>query len=69
MADTNPLTQSCLFSILYLAIHEAVNAIESRYEPYLPRTFPAANASVDAAVAGAAHTTLIALLPGVEGDL
>ena len=63
VADTNPLTESCVFSILHLAIHAAVNAIESRYEPYLPRTSPAANASVDAAIASAAHTTLIALLP------
>ena len=63
VTDTNPLTESCVFSILHLAIHDAVNAIESRYEPYLPRTSPAANASVDAAIASAAHTTLIALLP------
>jgi hypothetical protein len=63
VADTNPLTESCVFSILHLAIHDAVNAIESRYEPYLPRTSPAANASVDAAIGSAAHTTLIALLP------
>ena len=63
-ANTNPLVESCVFSILHVAIHDAVNAIESRYEPYQPRTSPApAAASVEAAIAGAAHATLVALLP------
>ena len=63
-ANTNPLTESCIFAILHVAIHDAVNAVESRYEPYLPRTSPApAGASVEAAIAGAAHDTLVALLP------
>ncbi|MGB7792749.1 MAG: vanadium-dependent haloperoxidase [Terrimicrobiaceae bacterium] len=63
-ANTNPLTESCIFAILHVAIHDAVNAVESRYEPYLPRTSPApAGASVQAAIAGAAHDTLVALLP------
>jgi hypothetical protein len=65
VANTNPLTESCVFAILHVAIHDAVNAVESRYEPYLPRTSPVlpAGASVEAAIAGAAHDTLVALLP------
>src|ERR1700745_245774 len=63
VADTNSLTESCVFPILHVAIHDAVNAIESRYEPYLPRTSPAPGASVDAAIASAAHDALVALLP------
>src|ERR1700746_1626098 len=63
VADTNSLTESCVFSILHVAIHDAVNAVESRYEPYLPRTSPVPGASVEAAIAGAAHDTLVALLP------
>ena len=64
VANTNPLAESCVFAILHVAIHDAVNAVESRYEPYLPRTSPApAGASVEAAIAGAAHDTLVALLP------
>jgi membrane-associated phospholipid phosphatase len=63
-ANTNPLTESCVFAILHVAIHDSVNAVESRYEPYQPRTSPApAGASVEAAIAGAAHATLVALLP------
>jgi hypothetical protein len=63
VADTNPLKESCVFSILHVAINDAVNAVESRYEPYLPSTSPVPGASADAAIASAAHDTLIALLP------
>src|SRR5262245_66679116 len=57
-AKINPLAESRIFAILHAAIHDAVNAIEPRYEPYQPRTSPApAGASVEAAIAGAAHAT------------
>jgi membrane-associated phospholipid phosphatase len=63
-AKINPLAESRIFAILHAAIHDAVNAIEPRYEPYQPRTSPApAGASVEAAIAGAAHAILVALLP------
>ena len=63
-AKTNPLSESCIFAILHVAIHDAVNAVEPHYAPYQPRTFQApAGASVEAAIAGAAHDTLVALLP------
>jgi hypothetical protein len=41
VANTNPLTESRIFAILHVAIHDAVNAVECRYEPYQPRTSPA----------------------------
>jgi hypothetical protein len=60
-AKINPLAESRIFAILHVAIHDAVNAVEPRYEPYQPRTSPApAGASVEAAIAGAAHDTLVA---------
>jgi Vanadium chloroperoxidase N-terminal domain len=63
----DPLTESRIFAILHLAIHDAVNAVQPRYQPYLPTgpKGPSApvDASVDAAVAGAAHEALVALLP------
>ena len=63
-AKTNPLAESRILAILHVAIHDAVNAVEPCYEPYQPRTSPAlADASVEAAIAGAAHATLVALLP------
>jgi hypothetical protein len=63
VANSNSLTESCVFSILRVAIHDAVNAVESRYEPYLPRISSVPGASVEAAIASAAHATLVALLP------
>jgi len=52
VANTNPLIESCVFSMLHVAIHDAVNAVESRNEPYQPRTSPApVGASVEAAIA------------------
>ena len=69
-AKTNPLAESRIFAILHVAIHDAVNAVEPRYEPYQPKTSPApAGASVEAAIAGAAHATLVALLPDSKVSL
>ena len=63
-AKINPLAESRTFAIMHAAIHDAVNAVEPRYEPYQPRTSLApAGASMEAAIAGAAHATLVALLP------
>src|ERR1700746_1062235 len=38
VANPTPLRESCIFAILHVAIHDAVNAVELRYEPYLPGT-------------------------------
>ncbi len=60
---TNPMAQSRTLAILHAAIHDALNAIDRRFESYtsgLPNT-PAA--SVDAAVATAARDVLVTLLP------
>jgi PAP2 superfamily len=43
---------------VHLAIHDAVNAIEHRYKPYGPAIEAPIGASVEAAVAAAAYTTL-----------
>src|ERR1700722_10110179 len=61
--NTDPLTETRIFAILHVAIHDAVNAAESRYDPYLQGTSPVSGASVEAAIAGAAYDTLVALLP------
>ncbi|HEY5704183.1 MAG TPA: vanadium-dependent haloperoxidase [Terrimicrobiaceae bacterium] len=63
-ANTDPLTESRVFAILHVAIHDAVNAVEPRYEPYRPQASAATPAaSIEAAIAGAAHAALVALLP------
>src|SRR5215470_17998958 len=53
VVDTNPLRESCVFSILHVAIHNAVNAVESRYEPYHSGISPTPGGSVEAAIASA----------------
>lgn len=58
-----PLAQSRTFSILHAAIHDALNAIEARYELYTPGLVADPGASKDAAVAAASRDVLVALIP------
>jgi hypothetical protein len=60
---TNPMAQSRTLAIFHAAIHDALNAIDERYQPYTPGLTAAPGASVDAAVAAAAHDVLVTLLP------
>lgn len=62
-AATDPLTESRVFAILHLAIHDAVNAVDRRFEPFAFGSLAAPGASADAAVAAAAHVVLVELLP------
>jgi hypothetical protein len=50
------------FAIMHAAIHDAVNGVERRYQPYTA-DLSAPNASVDAAVAAASRDVLIAMSP------
>ena len=59
----DPLTESRIFAIVHASIHDALNAIERRYEPYRGRITALPNASPDAAIAAAAHAALIELVP------
>ena len=62
--QTDPLTESRVLAILHLAIHDALNTVESRYRTYgTTRRGTPAGTSTEAAIASAAHTTLTALLP------
>jgi hypothetical protein len=58
-----PVIDSRVFAIFHSAIHDAVNAIERRFEPYTFKERAAPEASVDAAVATAAHDVLVTLSP------
>ena len=60
---TNPMMQSRTFAILHAAIHDALNAIDRRFAPYTSGLAGAPGASVDAAVAAAAHEVLGTLVP------
>jgi hypothetical protein len=60
---TNPMEQSRTLAIMQAAVHDAVNAIDRRYEAYTPGVPSAPGASVDAAVAAASREVLMMLLP------
>jgi hypothetical protein len=57
-----PGPQTYTLAITQIAIHDALNAIHPRYQPY-EFTSSASGASVPAAVAAAAHATLVRLVP------
>ena len=60
----NPFNQARIVAATQLAVFEAVNAIQGRYQPYLGTVTAPAGASVDAAVITAAHDVLKAYVPG-----
>lgn len=60
---TNPMVQSRTMAILHASMHDALNAIDRRYQPYTPGLPKAPKASADAAVAAAAREVLVRLLP------
>ena len=61
--DVGPLLDARALAILHAAIHDAVNGIERRYEPYTAN-LSAPDASVDATIASAAREVMIAVAPG-----
>jgi hypothetical protein len=65
-AKADPLTESRVFAILHVAIHDAVDAIEPRYEPYKLKKSAVPGVSIEAAVATAAHDTLVVVFPAAK---
>ena len=57
------MAQSRTLAILHAAIHDALNAIEPRFQAYSPGLGRANGASAEAAVAAAARDVLVTLLP------
>jgi hypothetical protein len=66
--QTDPLNESRVFAIVHAAMHDALNAIERRYEPYRDGVAAGPGALPQAAVAAAAHGALIELLPAHKAD-
>ena len=63
-----PGRSSRAMAIVHIAIFEAVNAIDRRYESYLRIPAVGSRASMDAAIAVAAHDTLVALFPSQKAQ-
>src|SRR5918997_1817739 len=61
-ADPGPILDGRALAVLHAAIHDAVNGVDRRYEPYTA-DLSSPEASVEAAVAAAAREVLLALSP------
>jgi hypothetical protein len=57
------------FAYVHLAVFDAVNAIDHRFEPYLFTTRAPVGASQDAAAVAAAHRVLVHYFPGQQTSL
>jgi hypothetical protein len=64
-----PFPSTRAMAIVQVAVFEAVNAITHEYSPYLGSVRAPEGASAEAAVATAAHDTLIWLFPAQQGFL
>lgn len=64
-----PTRSSRAICIVHIAMHDAVQAIQGRYQTYLPQPGISKLASVEAAAAQAAHDTLVELFPAQRDAL
>lgn len=65
----NPLFESRMYAMSQLAVHDALNAIKPRSQPYAFHGRAEAGASPDAAVAAAARDTLTAVIADLPPEL
>lgn len=64
----DPLHESRMLAMMHVAVHDALNAIDRRYQPYALDA-DAPGASPEAAVAAAAHDVLVAVFPELPPDI
>ena len=58
----NPLHESRMYAMTHIAIHDALNAIDRRFQPYAYADAAPRGASANAAVAAAAHGVMVPVL-------
>src|SRR5216684_5645281 len=63
------VTSGVWFAYVQLAVFDAVNSIDHRYQPYLFSTQTPSGASQDAAAAAAAHRILVHFFPAQQATL
>jgi hypothetical protein len=64
----DPLNESRLYAIVQVAVHDALNSIDRRFETYALDIPSVHGASIDAAVATAAHDALVATLDELKAN-
>jgi hypothetical protein len=65
----DPLHEARMYAMTHIAIHDALNAIDRRYEPYAYDGRASRGTSGRAAVAAAAHDVLVATLGDLPSEL
>ena len=65
----NPFHESRMYAMMHLAIHDALNAIDRRYQPYAYDQKADPSTSPHAATAAAAHHVLVALIGQLPTEL
>jgi hypothetical protein len=60
----NPVVTSRTMAMVHLAVHDALNTIRRRYEPYLYEGERKPSADAGAAIAAAARDVLVGVIPG-----
>jgi hypothetical protein len=65
----NPASSSVWFAYVHLAVFDAVNAIDHRFEPYLFTTNAPKGSNKDAAAVAAAHRILVNYFPAQQASL
>jgi hypothetical protein len=65
----DPLHEARMYALAFIAVHDALNAIDRRFEPYAYDAQAPAGASAAAAVAAAAHDALAAALGDLPSEL
>src|SRR6266704_453710 len=64
-----PAASGVWFAYVHLAVFDAVNAIDHRFQPYLFSANPAPGANQDAAAVAAAHRVLVNYFPSQQTTL
>jgi hypothetical protein len=67
--DGDPFHESRMYAIMHIAIHDALNAIDRRFQPHTYNTKAEPGTSPDAAVATAAHDVLVPLIKQLPLEL
>ena len=60
--SSDPAHESRMYAMMHIAIHDALNAIDRRFHPYVYNAQGPAGASREAAVASAAHDVLVPVI-------
>jgi hypothetical protein len=67
--NNDPFHESRMYAMMHIAVHDALNAIDRKYQPYAFDKKAEPGASPDAAVAAAAHDVLVPLISQLPSEI